>query len=303
MQVGITLGVDQSRYTDVARWAEEIGYDQVACGEHLFFHGPTPNSFIGLAAAAGATERIRLLSSLTLVPLYPAAVLAKLVSSLDQVSNGRFDLGVGVGGEYPPEFVAAGVDPRQRGARTDEALELLRPLLAGETVHHTGRFTEIHGLALQPAAVQNQLPIWVGGRKPAAQRRAGRFGEVWMPYLCDPEQLRSGLEVANTEAVAQGRPAGSVRGAVFAWGAVGSDGAKARQQAIDVVSTVYQQDFGPLADRYLICGDVDAVLARLREYHEAGCEHLVFSPAAGSADWTEMAEMFAAEISPVVRTW
>lgn len=295
--------MDQSRYAEVARWAEGIGYDQVACGEHLFFHGPTPNSFVGLAAAAGATERIRLLSSLALVPLYPAAVLAKLVSSLDQVSHGRFDLGVGVGGEFPPEFVAAGVDPKQRGARTDEALDLLRPLLAGETVHHTGRFTEIHGLALQPSAVQSPLPIWIGGRKPAAQRRAGRFGEVWMPYLCTPEQLRSGLEVANAEAVAQGRPEGSVRGALFAWGAVGADADETRRRAVEVVSNIYQQDFGPLADRYLIAGDVDGVLARLRDYHDAGCEHLVFSPAAGANDWTEVAELFATEVAPVVRTW
>jgi alkanesulfonate monooxygenase SsuD/methylene tetrahydromethanopterin reductase-like flavin-dependent oxidoreductase (luciferase family) len=301
MRVGVVLGADQSRFPALARRAEELGFDQVACGEHLFFHGPTPNSFVGLAAAAGATDRIRLLSSLALVPLYPAALLAKLVSSLDQVSGGRFDFGVGVGGEYPPEFTAAGVEVHQRGARTDEALELLPSLLAGKTVHHSGRFADIPGLALRPPAVQPRVPVWVGGRRKAAQRRAGRFGDVWMPYLCTPEQLAAGLATADAEAVACGRPPGSVRGAVFAWGAVGRDGARARQRAIEVVSRVYQQDFAPLAEDYLVAGGVDGVLDRLRQYADAGCEHLVFCPAGGATEWDEMAELFAAEVLPVVR--
>ena len=70
--------------------------------------GRSPNGFVALAAAAGATERIRLLSSLTVLPLYPAALAIKLATTVDQVSGGRFDMGVGVGGEHPPEFVAAG---------------------------------------------------------------------------------------------------------------------------------------------------------------------------------------------------
>ncbi|MDT7598267.1 MAG: hypothetical protein QOK26_344, partial [Pseudonocardiales bacterium] len=66
MRVGITLGPDQPGVAGEARWAEQVGFDQVAVGEHLFFHGPTANSFVSLAAAAGATERIRLLSALTI---------------------------------------------------------------------------------------------------------------------------------------------------------------------------------------------------------------------------------------------
>src|SRR5581483_358979 len=180
MRVGIEIGRVQTEVAEQAKWAENAGFDQVCTGEHLFFHGPTPNSFITLAAA-GATTGVRLLSALAIVPVYPLAILAKLVASLDQVSNGRFDFGVGVGGEYPPEFEAAGVDVRHRGARTDEALELLGSLLSGEKVTHSGRFTELPGVALQPPAIQRPTPpIWVGGRKPASTRRAGRFADVWM---------------------------------------------------------------------------------------------------------------------------
>jgi len=305
MRVGIEIGRVQTEVAEQAKWAEDAGFDQVCTGEHLFFHGPTPNSFITLAAAAGATSGIRLLSALAIVPVYPLAILAKLVASLDQVSNGRFDFGVGVGGEYPPEFEAAGVDVRHRGARTDEALELLGSLLSGEKVTHSGRFTELPGVALQPPAIQRPTPpIWVGGRKPASTRRAGRFADVWMPYLCTPEQLAKGLVDANAEAVRVGRPDGSVSGAIFAWSAIHADGAHARERAIHVVSETYQQDFTPMADRYLIAGDPDQVLARLRQYHEAGAEHVVIATAAGSArERLEMATLFAAEVVPAVRDW
>src|SRR5688500_3074405 len=114
VHVALTLSSDQGSVATEARGAEAAGYDGVATGEHLFFHGPVANGFVTLAAAAGATSTIRLLSSLTVLPLYPAALAAKLASTLDQVSKGRFDMGVGVGGEHPPEFVAAGVEVTQR---------------------------------------------------------------------------------------------------------------------------------------------------------------------------------------------
>lgn len=184
MQVFLTLSFDQRAVAAEARAAEEAGYAGVAAGEHLFFHGPHPNGFVALAAAAGATSRIRLLTSLTVLPLYPAALAAKLATTLDQVSGGRFDMGVGVGGEYPPEFVAAGVEVTQRGARTDEALELMRALWTGESMDFDGPFTRVPELGLAPGPVQpGGRPIWLGGRSPAAIAQAGRFGDVWMPYM------------------------------------------------------------------------------------------------------------------------
>ena len=97
-----------------ARDAERLGFDLVAAGEHVFFHGPVSNAFVTLAAAAAVTERIRLLSALTILPMYPMVMAAKMAATLDRVSHGRFDLGVGVGGDYPPEFAASGVPVEAR---------------------------------------------------------------------------------------------------------------------------------------------------------------------------------------------
>jgi alkanesulfonate monooxygenase SsuD/methylene tetrahydromethanopterin reductase-like flavin-dependent oxidoreductase (luciferase family) len=280
-----------------ARRAEEAGFDAIACGEHLFFHGPTANAFVALAAAAGATDRIRLLSALTILPLYPVALAAKLIATLDGVSGGRFDLGIGVGGEFPPEFDAAGVPVNERGRRTDEALHLLARLFTGAPVHADGRYSTFSGQELAPVPVQQPSPpIWVGGRRDASARRAGRYGTVWVPYLVTPRQLASGLAVARTAAAEDGRP--SVQGAVYCWSVVGRDARQARRTATEVVGQIYQQDFGPLADRYLLTGTPAEVLARVREYHDAGADSLVFAPACPAGEWDEMLRLFTDDVLP-----
>ena len=301
MRVVLTLSGDQGAVAAQARAAEDAGYHGVSTGEHLFFHGPVANGFVSLAAAAGATTRIRLLSSLTVLPLYPAALAAKLATSLDQVSGGRFDMGVGVGGEHPPEFVAAGVEVSERGSRADEALELFRALWSGQTVDFAGRFTRVPGLALEPGPVQpGGPPIWLGGRRPAAIRRAGRYGDVWMPYMYSPEQLARTLSEVRQEAEAAGRDPDTVRGAIFCWGGVDEDAARSRQEVIDGVSAVYQQDFTALADRYLLHGDPDRVAARAREYADAGAETLVFSPVGEGDRRQEIVDLFTGSVLPVL---
>lgn len=302
MRVFLTLGFDARTAAAEARAAEAAGYDGVATGEHLFFHGPQTNGFVSLAAAAGATSSVRLLSSLTVLPLYPAALAAKLATTLDQVSGGRFDMGVGVGGEYPPEFVAAGVDVTQRGARTDEALALMQQLWRGGPVDFAGRFTRVPGLALDPGVVQpGGPPLWLGGRSPAAIRRAGRVADVWLPYMYTPEQLATSLAEVRAAAEAAGRDPAAVRGAVFCWGGVDPDAARSRQEVVDGVGAVYRQDFTRLADRYLLHGDPDRVLARVREYADAGAETVVFSPVGDGDRRQEIVDTFTGHVLPGLR--
>jgi probable F420-dependent oxidoreductase len=301
MRFGVTLSSDQPSTTVEARRAEDLGFDLVATGEHLFFHVPVTNAFVSLAAAAGATSRVRVLSSLTLLPLYPPALAVKMATTLDQVSRGRFDLGVGVGGEFPAEFVAAGVDVRQRGARTDETLALMEALWSGDRVTHEGRFARIPDLALAPGPLQpGGPPRWLGGRSSAAMNRAGRFADVWMPYMYTPDQLAASLVEVRSAAERCGRDPRSVRGAVFVWGALDEDGSRSRAWAIDAVSATYQQDFTHLADRYLLSGSVDDVARRVVEYRDAGAETFVFAPVGDGSRRASMVDLFAGSVIPQV---
>jgi alkanesulfonate monooxygenase SsuD/methylene tetrahydromethanopterin reductase-like flavin-dependent oxidoreductase (luciferase family) len=92
-----------------------------------------------------------------------------------------------------------------------------------------------------------------------------------------------------------------VQGAVFCWGAVHEDAATARADAVETVSTVYQQDFAPLADRYLLHGDPDRVAARIREFADAGAGTLVFSPVGQGAARRDLVDLFTSAVLPGVR--
>jgi probable F420-dependent oxidoreductase len=286
-----------------ARDAELAGFDFFACGEHVFFHGPVPNAFVTLAAAAGATERIRLLSALTVLPMYPVALAAKLIATLDRVSGGRFDLGVGVGGEYPPEFEAIGIPVAERGKRTDEALELLEKLFAGEQVTFAGQFTTLAGQQLDPPPVQQpRPPVWVGGRRSAAMRRAARYGDVWLPYLVTPAQLTESLSRVREFAVQQGRAESAVQGAVYCWSAVDSDANRARRTATETVSSIYRQDFTPFTDSYLVAGSPAQVAERLAEFVAAGVTSVVFAPACPEDQLHKVFDTFVTDVMPTLRS-
>ncbi|GAB2810232.1 LLM class flavin-dependent oxidoreductase [Streptomyces chlorus] len=282
MRIGLSIS-GLADTADEARHAEEAGFDFVGCGEHVFFHGPTPNAFVALAAAAGATNRVRLVTSIALAPVYPGALFAKLTTALDVVSGGRLDLGVGAGGEYPAEFAAVGVDVNERFRRLDETLALLRQLAPGEPVTFDGEFTALDGVALRPTPAQHGgPPVWMGGRGEGALRRAGRWADIWMPYLLDPPRVREGLAKVRAHAEAQGRTTRPPGGALLAWTAVDEDDAWARATGIAAVSATYAQDFSGLADRYLLLGSPERVLERLAQYARAGVEHVLFQIAASN---------------------
>lgn len=305
MRVGLMLPpeLDPAEVVGRAVAAEASGFDFLACGEHVFFHGGVPNAFVTLAAAAGATSRIRLLSALTVLPLYPAALAAKMVATLDGVSRGRFELGVGVGGEFPAEFEACNVPLSERGRRTDEALSVLGELFTGEPVEFTGNYATLRGLALRPPPVQRpRPPVWIGGRREAAHQRTARFGDGWLPYLVTPEQVAEGLGRIRSLAEDRGRAARDIRGGVFCWSVVDGDGDWARRTALDTLGALYQQDLTRQADRYLVAGTPEAATERLRQYAEAGAETIVFAPACHGPDIDRVIDTFATEVLPLIRT-
>lgn len=279
MAIGLSVN-DATRVVDEAKFAEEAGFDLIAVGEHIFHHGAAPNPYVQLAAAAAVTNRVRLLSSVSLLPLYPAPLLAKLAATLDVVSNGRVDLGLGAGGEYPAEFAAAGVDPATRFRRLDEGLNVVRQLFTGDRVTFKGEFTNLTDVALDPAPVQDGgPPIWLGGRGAGALRRAGRHASVWLPYMVSPDRLSRGLAEARDTAGASGRDPSSLTGALFAFVAVDPDESWAKRTGVATVSRTYQQDFSSLADRYLLLGTPAAVAERIGEFSAAGADTVVLQVA------------------------
>src|SRR5690242_14298782 len=150
----------------LARAAEAAGFDSLWAGDHVSFYVPILESLTLLSFVAGATERVKIGSSVYLLPLRHPTTTAKVASTLDVLSGGRLVLGVGVGGEFPPEFTASGVPVEERGTRTDEAIAILRRLWTEDGVVHEGRHFRFGPVALDPKPLQPAgPPIVVGGRK------------------------------------------------------------------------------------------------------------------------------------------
>lgn len=292
-----TDGIEES-----ARRIEDAGFDYLASGEHVAFHVPTPNNFITLAVAAGATSRIGLLSAVTLLPLYPPVLAAKMAAALDVASRGRLVLGVGVGGEYPREFDACGVPVSERGARCNEALTLMKRLWTETNVTFHGRFTTVEDVTIAPAPVQRpHPPVWVSGRRDAAVRRAARFGDGWMPYLYSPEQFRDSLAALARHGEEIGRDVSGVLPVLHVFACVHPDRDTAIAQAVAALGSTYAQDFRAKAGRYTLVGTPDDCRARLAEYVEAGARAVVFGSACDAAHAPENLRLLAQEIIPAFR--
>ena len=303
--MNVEFGIGLPRLDSIAEGAqraEALGYDFLSTGEHVFFHGPIGNGLISLAAAAGATTRIKLMSSITLVPLYPAALLTKLVTSLDVVSSGRFNLGVGVGGEFAREFEACGVPVEERGARTNESLELMLRLWAEDDVRFQGRFNTLSGVTLEPKPTQQpHPPIWISGRSQAAMRRCARFGTGWLPYMYTPEKLSESLAAiaAMGQECERSVP---VKPGLFIFFAVHEDRDVAIKMAAERLSRQYNQDFSQLVHRYAIAGNPQDCLARLREYIDAGAATIILNSAC-PGHYTETNEaIMADQVVTVLKT-
>ena len=286
----------------LAQQIEGLGFDILGCGEHVSFHGDSANGFISLSVAAGVTNHIRLMSAITLVPLYPAALLAKLGAALDVASGGRYTMGVGVGGEFPPEFEACGVPVRQRGSRTDDALEVLTRVWSETDVTYEGLYTTLKNFSLKPLPVQKpRPPIYVSGRSEAAMRRAAKYADGWIPYMYTPEHLAESIEKIKGYAEEEGRDLSDFTFGLYIFSGVHEDKETGIRYAADRLSKQYAQDFSQRVHRYALAGDPDTCQARLQEYVDAGAS-MVFVSSACPEDYLDRnIEMIAKDVIPAFR--
>ena len=274
--------------------AEELGYDSVWVGDHVLWPVFWPEPVVLLAAAAAVTSRIALGTGVMLAALRGAAPLAKQTATLQWISNGRFRLGVGTGGEYPKEFEASGVPLADRGRRLDDTLEAVRALWTGDpiTLHNTAIDVDAATLDLIPSP---PIPLWVGGRSKPAQRRAARFGDAWMPFVTTPEHFAQGLANVCAEAAAIGRDPASIRPALQLWGMFDDDLAVALPTIAERIESTYRVPFERF-ERYTVYGDTEMWVARLREYADAGVRH--FNLVLAGGDRTAQLARIALEVMP-----
>ncbi len=297
-------------YSDFLGFIEKVeraGFDSFWLDDHIAFRGNFLESLAALAAAAARTERIVLGSLVYLLPLRRPAIAAKAAATVDYLSGGgRFIFGVGVGGEEAPEFEVCGVPKTERGARTDEAIEVLRKLWSGEAVSHEGEFFRFSNARQSPPPPSaGGPPIWVGGRSEAAQRRAALLADGYAPYLFSPSRYERGMEFIRRCAAEAGRalddPQRPWTPALHLFVNLREKEGEALDQGAENLSMRYGMDMREAAKRYLLHGSVERCAERIYGFWKAGVRHFIFKVAAPAGEEVEHMLRLAQELLPEVR--
>lgn len=303
---------------DFAREVESIGFDSIFITDHLlaakqFYSVSFLEPLTTLSLVAGVTERVKLGTSVMVMPIREPVLLAKQLATLQFLSNNRFILGAGIGW-YPPEYAATGVKKSDRGARTDEILDIIVPLLEGETVSYDGKFFSIEDVLIEP--LPSERPeVWIGGgsqladpgspdlpRFVEAVKRRILAAEGWVPRpTCPPEDIARDWEELQAYLKEHGRDPGEVVVAhenFFHF--VGTeDPAKARQEQHEAMLRVMSEARGPeYLERVYLFGTPDEVVDSLQARVDAGVQSFMLHTM--TPDPAQL-EQWATHIIPHVR--
>jgi len=240
---------------------------------------------VTLAVVAGATTRVRLGTTVLIIPYRNPVVTAKMISSLDALSGGRVDFGIGAGW-VAAESAVLGVPFAERGAMTDEYLRAMLELWTSPSPSFDGKYTQFSGLVFEPRPVQKpHPPIWVGGHSRAALRRTARIGAAWHPINRPPDELRAGRAELVRLCQAHGRPVPP---------------ALTLRNDIHVLRPGHSAPSSSHAGRVL-AGEPAALVDQIAELAACGVEHLVLEfLAADGGQLDEQMGLFAERVRPRV---
>src|SRR5579883_1193767 len=281
MQIAIGLpgtipGVSGEFILDWAKLAEVGPFSSFAVLDRLVYANYEP--LITLAAVAGVTERMRLMTSILIAPLHDTAILAKQAASIDALSNGRLTLGIAVGGRQD-DYQAAQVPFHERGKRFDEQLATMKRIWSGQPV------SDKVG-AIGPNPVQKGGPeLLIGGYSPEAIKRVGRWGDGFISGGGGPDAARQGYNVAEQSWKEAGRP-GKPRFVGATYYGLGQDAAEKAAQYI----RHYYSFMGPMADRIAasVPSTPEAIKGALKAFADVGVDELIFWPTIADLNQVDM---------------
>jgi probable F420-dependent oxidoreductase len=289
----------------IASGGEAMGYDYCTISDHVMIPrdieakypysdtgefpgragGDRHEQLTAVTFVAAKTEKLRLITSVTVVPHRPPVLTAKTLATIDVLSEGRLTWGIGVGW-CQEEFEAVGTEPfAERGAVTDETILVCRELWSNENPSFNGKYAKFSNVFFQPRPVQKRVPIWVGGESGPAMRRTARLGDAWYPIGTNPRnrldtlaRLQAGRERLGKLTREAGRDPAAV-GLAYRFSQFGSaiperaDNGDRRLGSGDNAAIAADiralRDLGVLAVDFSFGGDTaEAVLANMRRFRE-----------------------------------
>jgi probable F420-dependent oxidoreductase len=285
-RIAIGLGLMEFPFADAAgfwRWVdlcEQGGVDSLWQTDRIISNQPILECMATLAALAGHTRRLKFGMNVVSLAMREPVLLAKQCATIDMLSAGRLLPGFGIGSPLAPEWGAMGLEPKERGRRTDEALEIIARLWRGESVDFAGRHNRLTGARIAPLPVQPDLPMWIGGASDAAVRRTARYGTGWQGGPETPAEAGAVVQAIRAALAETGRSIDEDHyGAAFAFRFGAAD-----DPDIARLRAAYERRSGkPAADRF-VTGDAAAILRRIGEYVDAGVSKFILRPAVSDGE-------------------
>ena len=280
VRVGYGLGVqglrDERRFGTLVDGLDQYGFDSLWLSERVA--GDAPDPVVGLSFAAGRSARLKLGTSVQVLPGRNPALLAKSWASLDRLSGGRALPAFGLGNPIAAEHQAFGVPRDERAPIFDEALPLIRRLWTEDHVDHDGEHFHYRDLTVRPKPRQQPPDVWLGGRAKSELRRCGRLGDGWLASFSTPADCAAGRVVVDDAASAAGRTVDPEH-----FGAMVTYGHEPIPDALRQRLAAIRPEVDPAE---LVAIGLPALRARLSEFVAVGFSKLVLVPLQEPEDWT-----------------
>jgi probable F420-dependent oxidoreductase len=302
--VAVGVGTMEFPFSGAAaywRWVdlcEAGGIDSIWQTDRLVSPQPFLECMSVMAALAGRTRRIKFGVNVLSLAMRDAVLVARQCATIDYLSNGRLLPAFGIGSPLGPEWKTLNLDPKTRGRKTDEGLEVIRRLWSEDSVNFQGVHYHLSGASLAPKPMQPDLPMWIGGSSEAAVRRTARFGTGWQAGPETPAQAAETVAAIKASAEAQGRRIDDDHygaGIPFRFGRPDEPGLAALFEA-------YRKRTGREPKDYFAIGDAQAIVQRIAEYVDAGVSKFILRPAAkGDEEMMAQTRRLIEEVLPLVK--
>lgn len=290
-------GFDPAAFRRFMERAEALGFESAWTSEQMLGSTPMLGPIETMTWAAACTRRLRIGCAVFISPLYSPVHLAKSISTLDQLSRGRVEVGVTTGGRFRP-FSAFGVEPSSFVTRFTEGLALMKALWSQPKVDFAGRFWQLEGASMEPKPFQKPAPpVWIGANHPNSLRRAVRLGDGFIGAgSSTTAQFVEHVQIVGAALAETGRDPASFRIAKRVYLGVDDDAERGRRRVEVALDDRY--GLGGRLHAVAVSGPPDAVARGLREVADAGAELLLLNPL---FDDDEQMERLAAEVVPQLR--
>jgi probable F420-dependent oxidoreductase len=283
--------------------AEELGFDSLWVADRLASPYPGAPLLEGVATAAafaGFTRRIPIKLGVLVAPARHPFLLAKQLATVDFLSEGRLEVGFGIG-INEADYAAAQVPFRERGRRVDELIPAVRACWGEQPAAFRGRYYSFENVWLEPGPARpGGPPIWIGGTSEVALRRAARWGDGWLAYQVSAAQCAEMVASLRRQLEAADRDCASFQIGILIPAHTRPDGDLARREAQESFSRRWRREV-PMAviERMCVVGSPDECRDRVEEFAAAGVQEFALSPQAWTTDPLPDAEnLFAGIVAP-----